>query len=447
MRDVFVLSVGMIPFGKHPSKGVKQLTGMVFKNLLDNSPLGKEDIQAAWFSNAGWGFYPHDQHCIRGQVALAPTGLEQIPIMNVENACASGSCAFHGAYLGIASGMYDIALAIGVEKMSPPRSIAESENPELLQKLIQKEGKTEEELIKSLKKNTLASFMAGTDVEVTRQLIGAIKAQADKEQARKAKEGGSKSIVRKERSPFMDFYSMATRDHMKKYGTTQEQLAIIAAKSHNNGALNPNAQYRFTMTPQEVMNDDLVSYPLTRAMCAPIGDGAAAAILVSGDYLKKLTGARPVKVRATVLGSASMSLPGEDRAAKLAKKAYEMAGVGPEDIDMAEVHDASSYGELVQTENLGFCPRGEGGPFAASGETALGGKFPVNTSGGLLSRGHPIGASGLAMLAECFYQLTGRADKRQVEGARLAMIENGGGWIGTGEASIVMNILEAPSKG
>jgi acetyl-CoA acetyltransferase len=243
----------------------------------------------------------------------------------------------------------------------------------------------------------------------------------------------------------MDFYSMAARSHAKEYGSTQEQLAIIAAKSHNNGALNPNAQYRFTTTPQEVMDDDVVSYPLTRAMCAPIGDGAAAAILVSGDYLKRLTTARPVKIRSTVLGAASMSMSGAERAAKLAGQAYEKAGLGPTDIDLAEVHDATAFGELIQTENLGFCERGGGGVLAQSGATAIGGRIPVNTSGGLLSRGHPIGASGLAMLAECFYQLRGEAGKRQVEGARIAMIENGGGFIGTGEAAIVMTLLEGPS--
>lgn len=447
MRDVYIVSVGMIPFGKHFDKGVKQLAGWALADLFESSPIEKKDLQAAWFSNTGWGFPPYDQHCIRGQVALAPSGIEQIPIMNVENACASGSCAVHGAFLGIASGMYDIALAVGVEKMAVPRAVPSGGLPEMYANLAKAQGKSEEEMLKFLQKKSLAGFISGTDVEVTRMLIDAIKAQAEKKRAEIEKSTGQKKKTRENRSAFMDFYSLATRAHMEKYGTTQAHLAVIAAKSHNNGALNPKAQYRFEMTPQQVMDDDDVSYPLTRAMCAPIGDGAAAAILVSGDYLKKLTGARPVKIRATVLGAASMTRPGEERAAELARQAYDMAGVGPEDIDLAEVHDATSFGELVQTENLGFCPRGEGGPFAASGATKIGGKTPVNTSGGLLSRGHPIGASGLAMLAECYYQLTGEAGKRQVEGARLAMIENGGGWIGTGEAAIVMNILEGPSNG
>ncbi len=446
MRDVYVVAVGMIPFGRHYDKGIKQLAGWALADLFEHSPVEREAVQAAWFANSGWGNSPYDQHCIRGQVALQASGFEHIPIMNVENACASGSSAVHGAYLGIAAGAYDVAMAVGAEKMAMPKSL--SDVPENLKKELEKrakaEGKSEEETLKKLNKAVLANFITGTDVEVMRGIIESIKAEADRKQKEAEQQGGEGKKVRKERSAFMDFYSMAARAHAKQYGTTQQQLAIIAAKSHNNGALNPKAQYRFTTTPQQVMDDDLVSFPLTRAMCAPIGDGAAAAILVSGDYLKKLGQVRPVKVRATVLGSASKTIPGEDRAAALAKHAYEKAGLGPEDVDLAEVHDATAFGELVQSENLGFCQRGEGGILAQSGATAIGGRIPINTSGGLLSRGHPIGASGLAMLAECVYQLRGEAGERQVQGARIAMIENGGGFIGTGEAAIVMNILEGP---
>jgi acetyl-CoA acyltransferase len=448
MRDVYVVAVGMIPFGRHYDKGIKQLAGWALGDLFEHSPVERKEIQAAWFSNSGWGNPPYDQHCIRGQVALQASGFDQIPIMNVENACASASSAVHGAFLGIAAGAYDIALAVGAEKMAMPRSL--SEVPESLKKEIEKrsqaEGLSEEEALKKLNKAVLANFITGTDVEVMRELIESIKADADRKQKEMEQQGGEQKKVRKNRSAFMDFYSLAARAHAKQYGSTQEQLAVIAAKSHNNGALNPKAQYRFTTTVQEVMDDDLVSFPLTRAMCAPIGDGAAAAILVSDDRLKKLGRAGAVRIRGTVLGSASMTIAGEERAAALARQAYERAGLGPGDVDLAEVHDATAFGELVQTENLGFCQRGEGGILAQSGATAIGGKIPINTSGGLLSRGHPIGASGLAMLAECFYQLRGEAGERQVEGARIAMIENGGGFIGTGEAAIVMNVLEGPGS-
>ncbi len=421
MRDVYVVAVGMIPFGKYPEKGIKDLTAMVLRNLFAHSPVRQEQIEAAWMSNAGWGMSA-GQHCIRGQVALAPLGIGEIPIMNVENACAGGSSAFHGACLGVMAGAYDVALAVGAEKtFVPPNADAET------------------------RKKGFNSFLAGTDVEVTTKLIERMQAEAEEKRrelertgALKKGEGGGA------RSPFMDIYAMASRAHMARYGTTQAQLATIAAKNHFHGSLNPDAQYRMTMTVEEVANDRLVSYPLTRAMCAPMGDGAAAAILVSPEYLERLKDARPVKVRASVLASGSTTAGNRAKAA--AQKAYDMAGIGPDDIDTAEVHDATAFGELAQTENLGFCAEGEGGPYAESGATKLGGARPVNPSGGLECRGHPIGATGLAQIAEIVYQLRGNAGQRQVENARLGLTENGGGFIGTGEAAIAIHILEGPSR-
>jgi acetyl-CoA acetyltransferase len=422
MPDVHVVAVGMIRFGKYPDLGIKDLSAMVVKNLFDHSPVGQDGIEAAWMGNAGWGMSA-GQHCIRGQVALGPLGFGEIPIMNVENACAGGSSAFHGAWLGVAAGAYDVALAIGAEKTFVPKSAS----PEQKQKGFN-------------------SFLAGTDVEVTTKLIEQMK--ADAERKRKELEAAGKLEKGKgggARSPFMDIYSMGARAHSKRYGSTQEQLAMIAAKNHYHGSLNPDAQYRMTMTVEEVLNDRLVSHPLTRAMCAPMGDGAAAAILVSGEYLKTLKDARPVKVLASVLASGS-SKPG-NQAQAAAQKAYQMAGVGPKDIDTAEVHDATAFGELAMTENLGFCGEGEGGLYAESGATKLGGAKPINPSGGLECRGHPIGATGLAQIAEIVYQLRGDAGERQVEGARFGMTENGGGFIGTGEAAVAIHILEAPSRG
>jgi acetyl-CoA acetyltransferase len=422
MPDVHVVAVGMIPFGKYPDHGIKDLTAMVVKNLLDHSPVGQDGIEAVWMGNAGWGMSA-GQHCIRGQVALGPLGFGEIPIMNVENACAGGSSAFHGAWLGVAAGAYDVALAIGAEKTFVPKSAS----PEQKQKGFN-------------------SFLAGTDVEVTTKLIEQM--QADAERKRKELEAAGKLEKGKgggARSPFMDIYSMGARAHSKRYGSTQEQLAMIAAKNHYHGSLNPDAQYRMTMTVEEVLNDRLVSHPLTRAMCAPMGDGAAAAILVSEQYLKTLKDAQPVRILASVLASGS-SKPG-NQAQAAAQKAYQMAGVGPEDIDTAEVHDATAFGELAMTESLGFCGEGEGGRYAESGATKLGGAKPINPSGGLECRGHPIGATGLAQIAEIVYQLRGDAGERQVEGARLGMTENGGGFIGTGEAAIAIHILEGPPGG
>lgn len=421
MRDVHVVAVGMIPFGRYPEKGIKDLTAMVMHNLLRHSPVSQEELEAAWMSNAGWGMST-GQHCIRGQVALAPLGIGGIPIMNVENACAGGSSAFHGAWLGVAGGAYDVALAVGAEKSFVPRDA----DPETRRKGFE-------------------SFIAGTDVEVTREIIRKIQAEAEAKREQLEREGKVPSGQGGgQRSAFMDIYAAAARAHMERYGTTQRQLAVIGAKNHQHGALNPDAQYRRAMSVEEVLEDRLVSYPLTRSMCSPMGDGAAAAILVSGERLRSISGARPVRVRASALGSGS-NQPGGTR--RVAAKAYEMAGVGPDEVHTAEVHDATAFGELSLCESLGFCKEGEGGPYAESGATALGGARPVNPSGGLECRGHPIGATGLAQIAEIVYQLRGDAGERQVGGARIGLTENGGGFIGAGEAAVAIHIFEGTGAG
>ncbi len=421
MDDVYIIGVGMFRFGKYPEKSVKQMTQEVLESLLADCPVEKRDIEAAWFSNSFWGIVT-GQHSIRGQVALTPLGIQGIPVMNVENACAGATSAMNGAYLGIKAGAYDVALAIGVEKMY---------NPEDKQAMFE-------------------MFMSNTDVEFIRGILEAFKADEQRKAAEAAAsgEGAAKSGGGGGRSPFMDIYAMAARMHMEKYGTTQRQLAVIAAKNHYHASLNPLAQYQVNMTVEEVLNDRPVAYPLTRAMCAPMGDGATAALLCSGKALKRFPGARPVKILASVLTSGGIPESGEMDliGTRLSRQAYEIAGVGPEDIDVAEVHDATAFGELLQTEELGFCGEGEGGPFAESGATKLGGKLPVNTSGGLECRGHPIGASGIGEIVELVTQLRGEAGKRQVEGARLALAENGGGFIGTGEAAMCIHILERVDK-
>jgi len=248
-------------------------------------------------------------------------------------------------------------------------------------------------------------------------------------------------------SPFMDVYAFAARQHMKKYGSTFEQLGLIASKNHFHSSLNPNAQYNFLVSPEEVLADRMVSWPFTRAMCAPIGDGSASAILCDGDTVKKRgLLSQAVKIRASVLGSGrERSFDDVDIGERLSKIAYEKAGLGPQDMHFAEVHDATAYGELHQSEALGFCKEGEGGIFAESGATKLGGKIPINISGGLESRGHPIGASGLAQIHELVTQLRGNAGSRQIQGAKIAIAENGGGALGQEEAAMCIHILEAPS--
>jgi acetyl-CoA acetyltransferase len=228
---------------------------------------------------------------------------------------------------------------------------------------------------------------------------------------------------------------------MERYGSTQKQLATIAAKNHNNSTMNPLAQYTFPQTVEQVLSDRIVSYPLTRAMCAPIGDGAAAAIICNDQFLKKHPSNRAVKIRASVLEGGKRTGTG-DISERASKRAFEVAGVGPEDINVMEVHDATAFGEISVMEALGFCPRGEGGVMAEKGDTALDGKIPVNPSGGLISRGHPVGASGLAQIHELVTQLRGEAGERQVKNPRIAMTENGGGTVGAGEAAMTIHILE-----
>ena len=412
-ENVYIVGVGMIKFGKYLEKGIKVLAGEALTEVFADSGLTKNDIEAAWFSNTGWGMYTF-QHSIRGQVALTANGLDRVAITNVENACASGSTALHSAWTAVKAGLYDCALAIGVEKLY------------------------DEDRVKVMK-----SFMAGTDVE---EVTAMMEKWQKEEKQRKAGEADSQTGAEGEKkkgghSVFMDFYAAGARSHMEKFGSTQRQLAVIAAKAHNNSTLNSKAQYTFPMTVEQVMEDRPVAYPLTRSMCAPIGDGAAAAIICSEKFLRKHGAGRAVKIRASVLKSGART-GANDISQRASKDAYEKAQMGPEDIHMLEVHDATAFGELIQMEALGFCPEGQGGFYAESGATALDGKTPVNPSGGLIARGHPIGASGLAQIHELVTQLRGEAGKRQVKVHRTAISENGGGTLGNGEASMAIHILE-----
>jgi acetyl-CoA acetyltransferase len=411
--NVYIMGVGMTKFGKWLERSIKDLTGEALEAALSDAGLSREDIEAAWFSNTGWGIFSF-QHSIRGQVALSANGLQGVPITNVENACASGSTALHAGWTAIKAGLFDCVLAVGAEKIY-------NEDRMLVMK----------------------SFSAGTDVEEMQRRMAELKALEQKRREEEAKNKGGE--VQQEKpgghSVFMDFYAAGARNHMKKYGSTQRQLAVIASKAHNNSTLNPKAQYTFPQTVDEVMQDRIVSFPLTRAMCAPIGDGAAAAILCSERFLKAHPSKRAVKILASVLKSGRRT-GANDISERAAKQAYEIAGLGPEDVQVMEVHDATAFGEISQMEALGFCPAGEGGALAESGATALTGRIPVNPSGGLISRGHPIGASGLAQIYELVTQLRWEAGPRQVKDPRIAMTENGGGTLGNGEAAMTIHILE-----
>ncbi|MBM3559373.1 MAG: thiolase family protein, partial [Alphaproteobacteria bacterium] len=245
-------------------------------------------------------------------------------------------------------------------------------------------------------------------------------------------------------SVFMDVYASLARHHMRTNGTTREQIAAVAAKNHDHSQHNPLSHYRKPMTVEEVLASRRIAWPLTLPMCSPISDGAAAAIVVRGDMLDRFDRKRAVRVHATALMSGTDRGPDEaekhiTRRAALA--VYERAGLGPEDMSVAEVHDATAFAEILQVENLGFCKLGEGGPLTMSGATRLGGRIPVNPSGGLESKGHPVGATGLAQIYELTTQLRGEAGARQVPGARFAIAENGGGFHGIEEAAACVTIL------
>jgi acetyl-CoA acetyltransferase len=408
VTDVYVIGVGMTQFGKMLDRSVKSLAHEAVSAALADAGVQQTDVGAAFYANTSQGLL-EGQLMVGGQVVLRTMGFESIPIANVENACASGSTAFHLAHAYIKAGLTDVALAVGVDK-----------------------------LFNSDKAKSASVFNGAWDVHevdsITRTLdeIGAgVLPPPGRDIA------GTKSV-------FMELYASLAKAHMRTYGTTERQLAAVSAKNHHHSVVNEKSQYRMDMSVDEVLAARMIAWPLTLPMCAPISDGAAAAILVSGDALKRFAGAaHKVKVNASVLvsGSGRSVDQGDLHLCKIAAdRAYEAAGVGPKDMSVAEVHDASAFAELLQTENLGFCERGQGGWIAERGETAIGGRIPVNPSGGLESKGHPIGATGLGQIYELTHQLRGDA-RGQVEGARFAIAENGGGFHGVEEAAATVTIL------
>jgi acetyl-CoA acetyltransferase len=423
--DVWVIGTATTVFGKRPDATFKDLTREAYLAVLDDCGMagsGGADIETAWFGNCL--MHTFGQPGIRGQssfVELVDDGSfpALVPITNVEGACATASMALHGAVTDVRAGQARLALAIGVEKTFRPGA---DRDPVERQRMFD-------------------AYWAGIDnFDVDRLLH---------EYERAGQIAGHPFEADGEgRTLFMATYATQAVLHMHRYGTTIEQIAAGAAKNHTYGSLNPAAQYRFPMTVDEVLGDRPVVHPLTRSMCAPIGDGAAAAVVCSDDLLRALPDAvrsRAVRVAATALTGGRYRRPEEPSLSHhAARLAYQRAGIGPAQVDVAEVHDATSFCELYQVEMLGFCGEGEGGPFVAAGETGPGGRIPVNTSGGLVSKGHPVGATGLSMIHELVTQLRGEAGPRQVPGARIALAENGGGVMGLEEAACAVTILERP---
>jgi len=398
MRNVAMLGGGMTRFAKYEDRGLKDLSHEAVNEALKAAGIDKSALNIAIVGNAAAGLVT-GQECIRAQVILRSMGIDKIPMVNTENACASSSTALQVAWLYVASGMYDVALALGVEKMYTPD-----------------------------KGKAMATFSAGVDVDELRAIMEQLKPPSEQK-------AGAESGAGKSRSLFMDIYAAGARAHMAKYGTTKEQYAKIASKNHNNGSLNPHAQYRERYTVAEILASPLIAEPLTRLMCAPIGDGAAAAVLASEDVVRRYT-SDPVWIRGTALvsGSDTRSTDDDGTGGRAAHEALKMAGMAIDDINVMEVHDASAPAELLLYEDLGLCKPGEGGRLIDEGVTEIGGRVPVNTSGGLLAKGHPVGATGCAQAFEIWLQLKGLAGERQVKGAKTGMTHNGGGMV-RGEAA------------
>jgi len=396
VRDVLVAGTGMTRFGKYPHLSLKDLSAQAAVEALKDANVSPSEVEMIFFANAAAGLIT-GQEMIRGQVALREMSFDGIPIINVENACASGSSAFYLASTAIAAGQCDLALALGAEKLVHPD-----------------------------KGRTFEAIASAIDLERRADLAAFVPA------------AGENQLT--SRSLFMDIYARLSVDYMARTGATDADFARVAVKNHRHGSLNGKAQYGQELTVDQVLASRTISGPLTLLMCSPIGDGAAAVLLCSADRARRL-GIPPVRVRGVALVSGSDD--GESAPTRAVRRAYDQAGVGPDDLDVVELHDATAPAELILYEELGLCRPTEGAALLASGATELGGRLPVNVSGGLLSKGHPVGATGCAQVVELADQLRERAGKRQVPGARIGLAENAGGFLGPDQAVAAISILVA----
>lgn len=361
MSDVYILGVDMIKFGRFPDRSVPNIGAEAALMALDDAGLGIEDMQAMYCGNLG------QSSGMVGQRILQEIGQTGIPVVNCANACATGATAFREAWTSIKAGLYDVVLAVGVEQMG---------------------------------KGLLGGTGAGKGIP-KEGLLGS----------------GTMPAV----------FAEAGMEHSRNHGTTFEQFAKISVKNHHHSTMNPKAMYQIETPLDDVMNAEMISYPNTKLMCSVNVDGSAAAVLVSEKKAKELGMERAVKVKASIITSdpyqeRDLVMPDVNTCTrKAAKEAYEMAGVGPEDINLVELHDCFATAEMLHYENLGLCKDGEAGRMIDEGEVALGGRVPVNVSGGLLSKGHPLGATGIANIYEVSTHLRGEAGERQVEGAKLGL--------------------------
>ena len=362
MTDVYVVGVDMIKFGRFPDKTVPQIGAQAALMALDDCGLTIQDMQALYSGNLG------QASGMVGQRMLQEIGQTGIPVVNVANACATDATAFREGWASIKAGLYDCVLTVGVEQMG---------------------------------KGLLGGAGGATGIS-KEGLLGS----------------GTMPAV----------FAEAGMEHARKYGTTFEQFAKVSVKNHHHSTLNPKAMYQIETPLETVMNAEMISYPNTKLMCSVNVDGSAAAVLCSEKKVKELgLMGRAVKIRASVMASdpwqeRDLVMPDVNSCTRKAvAEAYEMAGIGPEDINLVELHDCFATAEILHYENLGLCGDGEAGRMIDEGEVALGGRIPVNVSGGLLSKGHPLGATGIANIYEIATHLRGEAGARQVEGARFGM--------------------------
>jgi acetyl-CoA acetyltransferase len=379
MRNVFVIGVGMTVFGKH-ERSLRSLGYEACLNALKDAGVKPADIEAGYCGNCLAPALQGETGV--GQHVFWEAGIKGIPIINVENACASGSTAVREAWMAISGGFYDMAIVVGVEKTVMPK---------------------------------------GTPLNV-----------------------GTGELEAKLGEVFPGYFAFVAQKHMEKYGTTREQLAKVSVKNHENGALNPYAQFNKPLTVEQVLNSAMIAEPLTLLSCCPNSDGAAAIILASAEKAKKV-GKKSVRLAGSALTSGTYEnqkdFTGWEMEQRAAKQAYEMASIDPKDINVVEVHDAFTICEIVHYEGLGLCSAGEGGRFIDEGHSWLGGKVPVCPSGGLLAKGHPVGASGVAQIVELAWQLRGEAGKRQVPKARVAVAQIMGGAKGSDTRACTVHVM------
>jgi acetyl-CoA acyltransferase len=389
MREVSIIGVGMTRFGKFLERSLQDLGREAAWNAIEDANVTVKDIELVYVGNALAPQLTELKGTI-GQHVLTEAGIFGVPVINVENACSSGSTALRGAYLEVASGTCDVALALGVEKLFC--------------------GDTARSAAAMAQGTTLAKF-------------GFM---------------------------FVALYSMQLRKWVEQYGVTKEQFAKVVVKNSYNGSLNPYAQFRKPLTIEQVLSSRVVAEPLTQYMCSTMGDGAAAAVVCAKEIARKFTSKPLIDIAACELVSGTFTFPDEVHepiTSRAAKRAYQKASIGPEDVNVAEVHDGMAPAELLLYEELGFCKPGEAGRMIDEGRTGLNGTIPVNPSGGLAAKGHPVGATGLAQVAEIVWQLREEAGERQVSNnPRVGLTENAGGWASDDNAACAVTILKRREK-